>query len=106
MPKKGAFKDYAGRRFGRLVAVSFAARKHHNAVWLFRCDRGSEVEASISNVIASSRSHSPRKKTSAPNTALAIIASHKARGVVSWCMREIPSVQRTNKLRTTQTHTM
>ena len=28
-----------------------------------------------------SQSHNPRKKTSAPNTALATIASHKARGV-------------------------
>jgi hypothetical protein len=34
----------------------------------------------------------PRKKTRAPNTALAIIASHKARGVVSWCTREKNSV--------------
>src|SRR5262249_60694333 len=31
-------KDYSGQRFGRLVAVSFVGRKHHNAVWLFRCD--------------------------------------------------------------------
>jgi hypothetical protein len=54
----------------------------------------------------SSRSHRPRKKTSAPNTALATIASHKARGVVSWRIREMPRVQTTNKLRTTQTHTM
>jgi hypothetical protein len=51
-------------------------------------------------------SYSPRKKTSTPNTALATIASHKARGVVSWRMREMPRVQRTNKLRTTQTHAM
>ena len=51
-------------------------------------------------------SHSPRKKTRAPNTTLAIIASHKARGVVSWRIREMPRVQRRNKLRTTQTHTM
>jgi hypothetical protein len=26
-------------------------RRHHNAVWLFRCDCGSEAAASISNVI-------------------------------------------------------
>jgi|SRR6516225_3379649 len=35
---------------GRLVAVSFMGRKHHNAVWLFRCDCGPEHGASISNV--------------------------------------------------------
>ena len=31
MPKR---RDWAGQRFGRLVAVSFVGRKHHNAVWL------------------------------------------------------------------------
>ena len=50
-PRIGWRKDYSGQRFGRLVAVSFVGRKHHNAVWLFRCDCGSEAAASISNVI-------------------------------------------------------
>ena len=52
MPKR---KDWTGQRFGRLVAVSFIGRKHHNAVWLFRCDCGSEHGASISNVARQDR---------------------------------------------------
>jgi len=48
-------KDWTGQRFGRLVAVSFVGRKHHNAVWLFRCDCGSEHGASISNVARQDR---------------------------------------------------
>jgi hypothetical protein len=49
-----------------------------NAAGVFTLKRISEWP-----VNESSRFHSPRKKTSAPNTALATIASHKARGVVS-----------------------
>ena len=37
------FKDYSDQRFGRLVAMSFVGRKHHSAVWLFKCDCGSET---------------------------------------------------------------
>jgi len=48
-------KDCTGQRFGRLVAVSFVGRKHHNAVWLFRCYCGSEHGASISNVARQDR---------------------------------------------------
>jgi hypothetical protein len=47
--------DHVGQRFGRLVAVSFVGKKHHNAVWLFRCDCGSEHGASISNVARQDR---------------------------------------------------
>jgi hypothetical protein len=47
--------DHVGQAFGRLVAVSFVGKKHHNAVWLFRCDCGSEHGASISNVARQDR---------------------------------------------------
>jgi len=38
MPK---VKDLMGQRFGRLVCLSFSGmNKHHNALWLCRCDCG------------------------------------------------------------------
>jgi hypothetical protein len=52
---KSQRKDWTGQRFGRLVAVSFVGRRRHNAVWLFRCDCGSEHGASISNVARQDR---------------------------------------------------
>lgn len=45
-------KDYAGARFGRLVALSLIERDlaENNHLWLFRCDCGTEKAARIKNV--------------------------------------------------------
>lgn len=46
-------KDYAGRRFGALVAIALSERdesKENNHLWLFRCDCGNEKIARIKNV--------------------------------------------------------
>jgi hypothetical protein len=51
---KSQRKDWTGQRFGRLIAVSFVGRRRHDAVWLFRCDCGSE-HGSISNVARQDR---------------------------------------------------
>lgn len=45
-------KDYAGRRFGRLVAVRLITRdaKWNNHIWLFQCDCGNEKAIGIKSV--------------------------------------------------------
>jgi len=45
-------KDYAGERFGRLVAVRLVERdaKQNNHVWLFKCDCGKDKSARIKTV--------------------------------------------------------
>lgn len=39
-----AFVDRTGQRYGRLVAIRRIGTKHHEALWLCRCDCGSYVE--------------------------------------------------------------
>lgn len=36
-------KDIAGRRFGKLIAISFVELKKHHATWLCKCDCGDEI---------------------------------------------------------------
>lgn len=33
-------KSYLGKRFGRLLVIKFAGRRHRNALWLCQCDCG------------------------------------------------------------------
>jgi hypothetical protein len=51
MRKKRAIKDWAGHRFGRLVAVNLVERRSdRNHVWRFACDCGGEKQIKIKQV--------------------------------------------------------
>lgn len=44
------FEDLAGRRFGRLVAVSYQGKSGRNAAWFVRCDCGTEKIVKSTNL--------------------------------------------------------
>ena len=45
--RRAAFKDVAGQRFGRLVAIRPDGKEGNNTVWLCRCDSGAETHVPI-----------------------------------------------------------
>lgn len=45
-------RDVTGQRFGRLVAIRSDRRdRHHNRVWLCRCDCGAEIETPVGRLV-------------------------------------------------------
>jgi hypothetical protein len=54
MATRGQVQDLSGRRFGKLVALRFVARRTHQTMWLFRCDCGTEKEIAAGVVKAGS----------------------------------------------------
>lgn len=49
LPKRA--QDLTGRRFGKLVALSYAGRKGMQSMWLFACDCGVEKVTFATNVL-------------------------------------------------------
>lgn len=44
------YEDISGRRFGRLIAVSYLGPIHNTSLWLMRCDCGNEKKVRRSNL--------------------------------------------------------